>query len=170
MAAPSGGKEDSQIYPESGKDAASDSSVPEKSKDIDRIGMPNVSQGVQKEIERLTKEAIKDLKTIVLADVDYESIDFIPEEEIDIPTEVDFIKDSFNNAVNVIRQQLAPGDVQAGEETDEYLNYFNLFEVSYNGSTGRPEIVLNLEFTGLGAEDLMINKVAINRNDVHCGD
>jgi len=154
---------DPQIVPTGGDSAApSDDELPEKSAEVDRIGMPNVSKTVEREIERLTKELIKDMKSIILTDVDYGSIDFIPEREIELAVDIDFIRDSFNNMIDLVKTKLAPG-TPGRPRTSEYIDYFNLFSVRYNTSNGEPEINLNLEFNGYGAEDLIINKISIQR-------
>jgi len=151
---------DGQVLPASGNSTASDQPVPEKS-DVP-IGMPNINKVVQKELERLTKEVINDIKTIMLADVDYASIDYIPEDEIDIPRNTDYIRNQFNAIYQRLANNLESGNNQSTRF--DYPKYLSMFNVRYNSTNGKPEITLVLDFDGAGADDLRIRRVAIDRS------
>jgi|LakMenEpi03Aug12_release.lakeMendotaPanAssembly.Ray.scaffolds.fasta_scaffold860153_2 hypothetical protein len=145
--------------PKSGNDNTSNLSQPEESND--RIGMPNVDILVKEEIERLTKELIEDIRDIVLMDVSYDTIDFIPEEEIEIERPVDYSRDQFNNIIQDVQASLLRGEAQS--TFYDYVEYLKMFTVRYNSTNGRPEITLTVKLDGAGVDDATTRKIKITR-------
>jgi hypothetical protein len=131
-----------------------DEDQPDKSNDP--IGMPNIKKLVKEETERLTKELIDSMKGILVLDVNYDTINFIPEDEIDIPRQSNFIRNQFTDIVNEIRSRLAVGYNFAGLPNSDYPKYLKMFNFIYN-SRGDAEITLSLDYDGLGADDLKIH-------------
>lgn len=154
---------ESERDPESGIKGASDLKKSDKSNDP--IGMPNVSPAIKKETERLTKEFLNDMKSLIIMNVNYESIDFIPEEEIDIDNQADFVSNEWNNIVNQITDKIKMGDSSASA----YPNFLDMFEVVYNINSGIPEIKFNLEFSGFGAEDLSLDFADTRSSQINVG-
>jgi hypothetical protein len=141
-------------------DISSDIGIPSDSNE--QLSMPNMSVVVKEETDRLIKELIYDIRSIVLADVNYESIDLVPQGENDFSDDVDFTYNEFNKIVESIQKKLNMGTRQTVEYNPaEFLKMFN---IRYNNNTGQAEITLNLEFDGIGAEDISFRSIKIERS------
>jgi hypothetical protein len=141
-------------------DISSDIGIPSDSNE--QLSMPNMSVVVKEETDRLIKELIYDIRSIVLADVNYESIDLVPQGENDFSEDVDFTYNEFNKIVESIQKKLNMGTRQTVEYNPaEFLKMFN---IRYNNNTGQAEITLNLEFDGIGAEDISFRSIKIERS------
>lgn len=141
-------------------DIPSNISIPSESDE--RLSMPNMSVIVKQEADRLIKELIYDMRLIVLADVDYESIDLIPQGENDFSEEVDFTYNEFNKIVQSIQTKLMMGT--RGSPEYNPAEFLKMFNIRYNNNTGQAEITLNLEFDGIGADDISFRSIKIERS------
>ena len=130
----------------------------------DRINMPNIDRIVTEEVERLTREMIADIRDISIYStvINYQSIDYIPESDPDIPQDTNFIVDEFNSVIDQIQTALDRGNPTSANY--DFAKYLEMFQIRYNGVTGQPEITVVLEFSGLGFDDLDINQVLITRS------
>lgn len=129
----------------------------------DRVSMPNIDKVVEQEIERITKEVIRQIEDIVIGyNTNYTTINYIPEADQEILSSINFSVDQFNGVVDQIQTALNRG--LATSENYDYAKYLEMFQVRYNSITGQPEITVILEFDGFGFEDLAISKVLITRS------
>lgn len=134
-------------------------SVPEESND--RFSMPNINILVKNEAERLIKELIDDMRVFIVSDFDYESIDFIPEENPEIDNRRDVIYDTINEISQSMQKKLNKGT--PGDPDYNPGEFLKMFDIRYNTDTGQSEITLNLEFEGGLFENISIKSVNIER-------
>jgi hypothetical protein len=124
--------------------------VPERA---DRLEMPLIGESVAEEIKKLTLELINNTQDLLNADLNYQSIDFVPEYEIGrtddeesfgIYFEEEFINDNRQQVPDEIYSDLqetarAIKKWVRSKETS-FWEYANNFSVTYNPSTGQPSI------------------------------
>lgn len=134
-------------------------SVPEASND--RFSMPNINILVKNEADRLIKELIDDMRVFIVSDFDYESIDFIPEENPEIDNRRDVIYDTINEISQSMQKKLNKGT--PGDPDYNPGEFLKMFDIRYNTDTGQSEITLNLEFEGGLFENISIKSVNIER-------
>jgi hypothetical protein len=142
-------------------------SIPEKSKE--RITMPNLDKKITTEINRLTKQLINSTKEFIEGGINYDGIDFVPDNEILTEDGKEFFEiDDFNSPgevnsgmanerlsdiIKAIQDVLDEGIRGSGKYN--YADYLNLFELRYNND-GTPYYKFSLEITGETLEDVIV--------------
>lgn len=127
----------------------------------ERFSMPNINLLVKNEADRLIKELIDDMRTFVVSDFNYESIDFIPEENSDINNNRDVIYDTINQIAESMQKKLNKGT--PGDPDYNPGEFLKMFDIRYNTDTGQSEITLNLDFEGGLFENISIKSINIER-------
>lgn len=127
----------------------------------DRVESPNISRVVQKEVQRLQREIIEDMKEVVLAEITFDSIDYIPESDIIVDDrERDFFRSEFNKVYQDINTRISQGN----SENPDNINmkqYLKLFNVTYD-SNGLPVVTFSIKVDNFDGTDIYINPNKIN--------
>jgi len=122
-------------------------SIPKNSDE--RILMPNIDKKIQREIIRLTKRLISSTKEFIEGGINYDGIDFIPDNDILTEDGEEFFEiDDFNSPGTVnsglanerlneileaIQAVLDKGD-RTKQNRYNYADYLDLFELRYNNN------------------------------------
>ena len=142
-------------------------SINEKSKE--RITMPNLDKKIVREINRLTKQLINSTKEFIEGGINYDGIDFVPDNEIltedgqeffeivdfNSPGEVSsgMAEERLAEIIKAIQNVLDEG--KRDSRLYNYAEYLNLFELRYNNN-GTPHYRFSLEITGETLEDVIV--------------
>jgi hypothetical protein len=127
----------------------------------DRLDMPNLNKVVDQEVARLQREIIEDMKEVILADIKFDSIDYIPENDTVIQdTQIDYFRSEFNNVLELIYAELKKGNAENPYEVN-MKEYLQLFSVEYD-SSGMPVITFSLNIDTVDGADLSIDSDKIN--------
>jgi len=127
----------------------------------ERLDMPNLNRVVDKEVERLQRELIEDMKEVILADIKFDSIDYIPERDVIIDDpEINYFKAEFNRIIELVNTSLRMGNAENPDQIN-MEKYLELFKVEYNVD-GIPRITLVISIDSVDGEDLSINADKIN--------
>lgn len=145
-------------------------------KDAERLGMPNITRKITKEIERLTLEVISITKEFIEGGIDYTGIDYIAENEIlgedgqsiyPLPdynapgeTSTGLAEDRADKVKAIIDELLSCGDKT--NDNYNYAQFLDLFELRYNGA-GTPYFRFSVEITG-ELDDLTVYLVGDDEN------
>jgi len=138
---------------------SSNQNVPETSDEP--LSMPNLTDRIIEEVERLTLEIINETKTLITSGVNYKSVNYIEESDIENPKSVDGIREIFNQMVQAIQDSLNLGNENS--ENYDYLEYLKLFNVRYNN--GEPEITISLNLIEFNKDDVEVVNVKIDRSN-----
>lgn len=146
-------------------------STPKKSDE--RITMPNIDKKILKEVQRITKQLITSTKEFIEGGINYDGIDFIPDDEIytedgqsifnftdyNAPGTVNsgMADERMNDIEKAIRDLLNQGD-KTIPKTYNYAEYIDLFELRYNNN-GIPYYRFSLELQGEIVEDLVVTLI-----------
>jgi hypothetical protein len=122
------------------------------------LSMPDLSKAIDDEIKRLTLSIIEDGKDLILSKtVNYKSIDYIPEAEVQIipPTKrINFIRDQFNNIVDTVQKNINKSKSSYSEYN--YAKYLDFFEVQYNNNDGKPNIKFKIDLENFNLDELSV--------------
>lgn len=146
-------------------------SIPKKSDE--RITMPNIDKKILKEVQRITKQLITSTKEFIEGGINYDGIDFIPDDEIytedgqsifnftdyNAPGTVNsgMADERMNDIEKAIRDLLNQGDKNIPKSYN-YAEYIDLFELRYNNN-GIPYYRFSLELQGEIVEDLVVTLI-----------
>lgn len=129
----------------------------------ERLDMPNLNRVVDKEVTRLQRELIEDMKEVILADIKFDSIDYIAETDVVIDDpEINYFKAEFNRVIELVNIGLRMGNAENPDQIN-INKYLDLFKVNYN-SDGAPKITFIISIDSVDGEDLSINTDKININ------
>jgi hypothetical protein len=127
----------------------------------ERLDMPNLNKVVEQEVELLKREIIDDMKEVILADINFDSIDYIPESDVLVQdAEIDYFRSEFNNVLKLVYAELKKGNSENPYEVN-MKEYLKLFSVQYN-SNGIPVIAFSINVNGVDGSDLSIDSDKIN--------
>lgn len=137
----------------------------------ERITMPNIDKKIIKEIQRITKQLISSTKEFIEGGINYDGIDFIPDNEIvgengqSIFNFTDFnspgtvnsglANERMDDIQKAILNLLAPGDSSNNSKNNNYSEYIDLFELRYNNN-GTPYYRFSIELEGEIVEDIVV--------------
>ena len=157
-------------------------SISTKSKE--RIDMPNIDKKIIKEVQRITKQLISSTKEFIEGGINYDGIDFIPDNEIltengesafsfndfNAPGTVNsgLADERMNDIEKAINDLLAPGLEENSNKNNNYSEYIDLFELRYNNN-GVPYYRFSIELEGEIVEDIVVT-VLNNRSLEEQGD
>jgi len=124
--------------------------VPERA---DRLEMPLIGESVSEEIKKLTLELITNTQDLLNADLNYQSIDFVPEYEIGRTDDEESFGIYFEEEFVEVNGQEIPDEIYSDlrdtakaiktwirSKQTSFWDYANNFSVTYNPSTGQPSI------------------------------
>jgi hypothetical protein len=150
-----------------GGDPITKYTINKKSKE--RLTMPNLDEKIFKEVQRITKNLISVTKEFIEGGINYDGIDFIPDDEI--LTEDGKSLFTFNdyNSPGTINSGMADermADISRaiqsvlntgvrGAKEYNYAEYIDLFELRYNND-GIPFYRFSLELVGEAIDDIVI--------------
>ena len=123
------------------------------------LSMPDLSKVIDDEIKRLTLSIIEDGKDLILSKtVNYKSIDFIPEVEVQInppQKRINFIRDQFNDIARAVQRNINKSK-KAYTNVYNYGEYLDFFEVRYNRSDGRPVVTFKINLEDFNLSELSV--------------
>ena len=135
--------------------------------------MPNIDKKILKEVQRITKQLITSTKEFIEGGINYDGIDFIPDDEIytedgqsifnftdyNAPGTVNsgMADERMNDIEKAIRDLLNQGDKNIPKSYN-YAEYIDLFELRYNNN-GIPYYRFSLELQGEIVEDLVVTLI-----------
>lgn len=144
-------------------------SIPKDSKE--RIDMPNIDKKIIKEVQRVTKQLISLTKEFIEGGINYDGIDFIPDNEIltengesafsfsdfNAPGTVNsgLADERMNDIEKAINNLLEPGLEKNSNKNNNYSEYIDLFELRYNNN-GVPYYRFSIELEGEIVEDIVV--------------
>jgi hypothetical protein len=142
---------------------------PRNKKSKERLTMPNLDEKIFKEVQRITKNLISVTKEFIEGGINYDGIDFIPDDEI--LTEDGRSLFTFNdyNSPGTVNSGMADermADISRaiqsvlntgvrGAKEYNYAEYIDLFELRYNND-GIPFYRFSLELVGEAIDDIVI--------------
>ena len=127
----------------------------------ERLDMPNLNKVVDQEVALLQREIIEDMKEVILADIKFDSIDYIPENDTLVQdSQIDYFRSEFNNVLELIYAELKKGNAENPYEIN-MKEYLKLFSVRY-ASNGMPIITFTLNIDTVDGADLSIDSDKIN--------
>jgi hypothetical protein len=146
--------------------------------------MPNIDKKITKEIQRITKQLISSTKEFIEGGINYDGIDFIPDNEIltengesafsfsdfNSPGTVNsgLADERMNDIEKAINDLLAPGLEGNSNKNNNYSEYIDLFELRYNNN-GVPYYRFSIELEGEIVEDIVVT-VLNNKSQDDQGD
>jgi hypothetical protein len=123
------------------------------------LSMPDISKAIDDEIKRLTLSIIEDGKDLMLSKtVNYKSINFIPEAEVQInppQKRINFIRDQFNDIARAVQRNINKSK-KAYTNVYNYGEYLDFFEVRYNRSDGRPVVTFKINLEDFNLSELSV--------------
>jgi hypothetical protein len=132
--------------------------------------MPNIDKQIIKEVQRLTKQLISSTKEFIEGGINYDGIDFIPDNEIYTESGQSFFNYTDYNAPGTINSGMADERmsqisvlirdlIDKGDRSNpvkyNYSDYLDLFELRYNDN-GSPYYRFSLELNGEFIEDVTV--------------
>lgn len=108
----------------------------------EELSTPDITKLVSKEVLRLTKELIDDTKELINVGTDYETIEYVDDQD-PMGIEIDFLRIQLDNLKQEVQKKLDMGD-KSKTDVFNYLEYLNMFSVRYNNK-GEAEITLSIE-------------------------
>lgn len=149
-----GGNDDSVNPP--GQDKSTKTRIPGTSSEF--LSMPDLNKAINDEIKRLTMSIIEDSKDLILSKtVNYKSIDFFPESEVQIippKKQIKFIRDQFNEIVGAVQKNINKS--KKAYSTYNYVEYLDFFEVQYNNSDGKPIVKFKIDLQDFNLDELSV--------------
>jgi len=128
----------------------------------ERLDIPNLDKVVQTEVQRLQRELIEDMKEVVLADIKFDSIDYIPESDVEAEgPEIKYFRDEFNKIIKIITTALDYGNTKTPNKMN-IGKYLELFNVTY-ANNGEPKVTFRLNIDNVDGSSLSQNFAKINK-------
>lgn len=150
-----GGGDDDSVNPP-GQDRSTKTRIPGTSSEF--LSMPDLNKAIDDEIKRLTMSIIEDSKDLILSKtVNYKSIDFFPEAEVQIippKKQIKFIRDQFNEIVGAVQKNINKS--KKAYSTYNYVEYLDFFEVQYNNSDGKPIVKFKIDLQDFNLDELSV--------------
>lgn len=150
-------------------------------KSEDRITMPNLDEKIFKEVQRITKNLISATKEFIEGGINYDGIDYIPDDGIftddgrDVFDFVDFntpgdinsglADETMAQISEVVQKILDQGDKERPRQYN-YAKYLDLFELRYNND-GTPYYRFSLELVGELSDEITLKFIKNRSNETN---